>query len=105
MVAFALAVAMLAYLDRVPISFASPFIAHDLHLSSVQVGYIFWSVRLDLRFVRIARRHFRRSHRATEDSASHRALLVCPHGGYRTGARFASMMIRFLFGGQSHVGP
>ena len=38
---FAVTLAVVTYIDRVCISFASPFIRADLHLSNVQMGYAF----------------------------------------------------------------
>jgi MFS family permease len=40
-VAFAVALAVVTYIDRVCISFAAPFISADLHLSKVRMGYAF----------------------------------------------------------------
>jgi MFS family permease len=40
-VVFAVALAVVTYIDRVCISFAAPFIRTDLHLSQVQMGYAF----------------------------------------------------------------
>jgi ACS family glucarate transporter-like MFS transporter len=40
-VVFAVALAVVTYIDRVCISFAAPFISVDLHLSDVQMGYAF----------------------------------------------------------------
>jgi len=40
-VVFAVALAIVTYIDRVCISFAAPFISADLHLSQVQMGYVF----------------------------------------------------------------
>ncbi len=40
-VVFAVALAVVTYIDRVCISFAAPFISADLHLSDVQMGYAF----------------------------------------------------------------
>jgi MFS family permease len=40
-VVFAVALAVVTYIDRVCISFAAPVIRHDLHLSQVQMGYAF----------------------------------------------------------------
>ena len=40
-VVFAVALAIVTYIDRVCISFAAPNIRADLHLSQVQMGYAF----------------------------------------------------------------
>src|ERR1039457_7613937 len=40
-VVFAVALAVVTYIDRVCISFAAPLIRADLHLSQVQMGYAF----------------------------------------------------------------
>ncbi|HJT87538.1 MAG TPA: MFS transporter, partial [Bryobacteraceae bacterium] len=40
-VAFAIALAVITYIDRVSISFAAPFIREDLHLSTIQMGWAF----------------------------------------------------------------
>jgi MFS family permease len=40
-VVFAVALAVVTYIDRVCISFAAPAIRADLHLSKVQMGYAF----------------------------------------------------------------
>ncbi|HWB85728.1 MAG TPA: MFS transporter [Bryobacteraceae bacterium] len=40
-VVFAVALAVITYVDRVCISWAAPFITHDLQLSTVQMGYAF----------------------------------------------------------------
>ena len=44
--AFAIAVAVVTYLDRVCISVAAPFMSDDLALTSIQMGYIFSSFAL-----------------------------------------------------------
>ena len=40
-IAFGMALAFLSYLDRASISQAAPMIARDLHLNSIQMGYVF----------------------------------------------------------------
>src|SRR5207245_6900324 len=40
-VAFGVALAFITYIDRVAISQAAPAIARDLHLSTLQMGYVF----------------------------------------------------------------
>ena len=44
--AFAIAVAVVTYLDRVCISVAAPFMSDDLALTSIQMGYVFSSFAL-----------------------------------------------------------
>jgi ACS family glucarate transporter-like MFS transporter len=40
-IVFAAALAVVTYVDRVSIGFAAPFIEHDLHLSTIQMGWAF----------------------------------------------------------------
>ena len=40
-IVFAAALAVITYMDRVSISFAAPSIRHDLHLTEVQMGWVF----------------------------------------------------------------
>jgi MFS transporter, ACS family, glucarate transporter len=40
-IVFAIALAVVTYVDRVSISFAAPFIMHDLKLNSIQMGWAF----------------------------------------------------------------
>ncbi|MGA2116174.1 MAG: MFS transporter [Bryobacteraceae bacterium] len=40
-IVFAVTLAVITYIDRVSISFAAPFIRHDLGLSAVQLGWVF----------------------------------------------------------------
>ena len=40
-IAFAAALAVITYIDRVSISFAAPFIRQDLHLTNVEIGWAF----------------------------------------------------------------
>lgn len=40
-IVFAAALAVITYIDRVSISFAAPFIRHDLGLSTIQMGWAF----------------------------------------------------------------
>src|SRR3954451_16852506 len=42
-IVFAVALAVVTYIDRVSISFAAPAISRDLNLDSVQMGWVLWA--------------------------------------------------------------
>ena len=42
MILFAITLAILAYIDRACICMAAPFMRKDLHLDTVQMGYVFF---------------------------------------------------------------